>query len=217
MRGFGLAENNYIVLVGDNAVDISLYLSRICSFNHKVLLLDLSSTEMILDIVSPDGYMESQNIHYARYDLNNYNLEQYDIIIIFTNELKNVPKMFYCSNIYFFVSTKKYHLVKLFNAVYGLDSMDNVYVVIRGNDRKDIVLKRMFLSGIPQEIINRVLFISDNDNDNRVYRQIEYNSVFLYDNLSDEIRLLLNNIYKKAVSILFITHIPDEIRIKWVM
>lgn len=207
-------NQKYIVLIGESAVDIFLYLSRICRLNYKVLLIDLSSSGIIFDIISPYGQQIEHNIFFS-YGLSDKLEKQCDIVIIFTNDFSYIPKRYYSCDMYFFISSKKYHLIRLSKSISCLKDVSNVLLVLRNSkeEKKDVIIK-LHLSGIPHDVINRTVFIKDTDNDNSVFRLMEYNSVFIYKNLSEDLKRLLSYMYKKITST---SSCFDEVGFKWVM
>lgn len=205
-----------LVLIGESAVDIALYISKMCSFNQKILFVDLSKDGTILDIVSPDGVMENQSIHYTK-QVNPSVVYQYDLLIVYSNEIEDIPGDFYCDEIFLFISSRKSCVVRLPKELKKLEGAENIVIVFRGSDNKDIILKRLYVSGISHEVSSRVLFISENEKDSQVFRQMEYNSVFLYDSLSDDLKIFLKYVYRRVANKLFTTRDTEEVRFKWVM
>lgn len=207
---------NSLILIGENAIDIALYISKMCSFEQKILFLDLSKTEMILDIVLLDGHMENQNIHYAK-QVEKDTFYYYDLIILFSDEIKHIPNEFYCSDIFIFINSRKSNAMKLARDIKLLEGVKNLFIVIRGHDYKNMLSKRIYVTSVLKEVKCRILFIDDNEKDIHVFRQMEYSMVFLYDGLSDDLKEFLNRLYKRIINNIFISCNTDNIRFKWIM
>lgn len=205
-----------LILIGENAIDIALYISKMCSFEQKVLFLDLSKTGMILEIVLSEGHMENQNIHYAKQPKKE-TLCHYDLIILFSDEIKHIPNEFYCSDIFIFINSRKSSELKLARDIKLLEGVKNLFIVIRGHDYKNMISKRIYVITVLKGVKCRILFIDDNKKDIQVFRQMEYSMVFLYDGLSDDLKEFLNHLYKRIINKIFICCNTDNIRFKWIM
>jgi hypothetical protein len=212
-------QRKHMAFIGENSVDIVLYISKICSFNHKILVIDLSSTNCLLDIVSPDGYMENQNIRYATYKSVEMELEySYDLVITFSDMLQNIPSCLLCGDAYVFTTPGKNNFNKIPKEIKHLKiNPDNIFIVCKGSENSDTLMKKMFLSGIPPLMINKMFFICDNDNDSAVMWRMEYNSVFLYESLSMDLRKFLIFVYNRTYEMFDISPLPEGVRFKWVM
>lgn len=208
-----------IAFIGDNAFDIVLYTSRICSFNYKILVIDLSSNESLLSIVSPDGCMETHNIRYASYSNTHYELElSYDLVIAYSDKARNIPLELLCGEIYLITSTGRNYLRGIQKEICYLSSkVEKVFVVCRGNDSKYPAKKKEFLAGLAPLIRNQILFLCDKENDSDALYKMEYNSTFSYEGLSKDILQFLSFVLSNANQSVDFQIAPETTRFRWVM
>lgn len=214
----GSMKSRQVAFFGENAVDIVLYVSKICSFSQKILLLDLSSSESILTIVAPDGYMEEQNIRYSKYYPDKQQFNSYDLIIVYSDNIHSVPAELLRGEVYMFTSQRKNSFASMAKDIRYLKSdVDNLYIVCRGFYTAEDFIKKMYLSETPLAEIKEIFFINDNPNDQVVLWRMEYNSVFLYESLSKDLRNFLVFVLNRVNEMFGVHLVSYENRFKWVM
>lgn len=208
-----------LTFIGENAIDIVLYTSRLCSFNYKILVIDLSSNESILSIVSPDGYMETHNIRYAQYDSARHELDSsYDLVIAYSDKAENIPLELLCGEIYLITATGRNYLKGMQKEIFHLSSkVEKVFVVCRGNSSTERIKKKEFLAGLAPLIKNQIVFLCDKEDDSAALYKMEYNSTFSYENLSKDILHFLSFILGNANQSIDFNIAPETTRFRWVM
>lgn len=211
-------QRKHITFIGENAVDIVLYISRLCSLNQKVLLVDLSSTGRLIDIVSPDGNMENHNVRFCVFSSLNIEItKSYDLIITYSDMLQFIPHYLLVGDTYYIIASGKNALIKLQKDIKYLRTNEKAYMVYRGCENTEMIIKRMIILGIEPHIIRNMIFLTDNISDYSAMRCIEYNSVFDFINLSQELRRFIKLACNRIDVTLDITELTLETRCKWVM
>lgn len=220
MKGYKRMFNSKcITVIGENVTDIILYIMRICSCNYSFLLYDLSSSRNIIDLIAPSGNPSIQEFRYNVYDSIHKEIEDsYDLVITYSDKLQNIPEKLLHGHIYFFLKPEKLSINRFFKDMITLEPyLNSLFVVCRGFFDSDTIIKRMFLSGVSPYILNNMIFICDSVNDRTVLWWMKYNSVFLFDNLSKDLRGFLVTFYNRINDMFDVTLLPDVSRYKWVM